>query len=176
MDAALADVSQAFCTYCGYPPMGRWRSLAHRVCNRCGLGMVLRAPPGLQPRLNEPFVIVDARLRLQAVSHRAEATLMIDEPAAIDVPLVELLACRTDRDRIDLAALVQRAVGGSRLGTPRVELRTTGDPAIEVVARVSACGPPPAALLILTPLGRPRARRSERARPRAAVADHGLAG
>ena len=24
---ARADLSRAFCSYCGYPPMGRWRSL-----------------------------------------------------------------------------------------------------------------------------------------------------
>jgi hypothetical protein len=69
---ARADLSRAFCSYCGYPPMGRWRSL---------------------------------------------------------------------------------------------------DPSIEVVARVAGCGPPPAAVLILTPLRPSRTRRSERAQRRAAVVD-----
>ena len=72
MHAARADLSRAFCSYCVYPPMGRWRSL---------------------------------------------------------------------------------------------------DPSIEVVARVAGCGPPPAAVLILTPLRTSRMRRSERARRRAAFAD-----
>jgi hypothetical protein len=44
--ASRADLSPAFCSYCGYPPLGRWRSLAHRVCMRCEMGTVLRAPPG----------------------------------------------------------------------------------------------------------------------------------
>ena len=73
MHASHAELSQAFCSHCGYPPIGRWRSLTHRVCMRCEMGMVLRAPPGLAPRFYEPFVIVDADLRLQAVSRRAEA-------------------------------------------------------------------------------------------------------
>jgi hypothetical protein len=89
MHATRADLSQAFCSYCGYPPMGRWRSLAHRVCMRCEMGMVLRAPPGLAPRFYEPFVIVDLRLRLEAVSHHAEGMLKVDEPAAVGVPLAD---------------------------------------------------------------------------------------
>ncbi len=175
MYASRADLSQAFCSYCGYPPMGRWRSLAHRVCRRCEMGTVLRAPLGLAPRFFEPFVIVDASLRLQAVSHHAEGLLKVDEPTAVDVPLAELLVCRTDQDQIDLAGLVARAVSGSRLAA-RVELRTIGDPPIEVVARVAGCGAPPAAVLILTPLRTPRSRRSHRAQRWAAVADRSLAG
>ena len=174
MHAARADLSRAFCSYCGYPPVGRWRSLAHRVCTRCKLGTVLHAPLGLHPRFYEPFVIVDARLRLQAVSRRAAVLLMVDEPAAVDVPLAEFLVCRTDQDHIDLAGLVQHAVGGSRLAN-RVELRTVGDPASDVVARVAGCGPPPGAVLILTPLIISRTRRSRRAQRRAAAADRSLA-
>jgi hypothetical protein len=155
--------------------MGRWQSLAHRVCMRCELGTVLRAPPGLQPRFYEPFVIVDPGLRIHAISHHAEVMLMIDEPAAAGIPLAELLVCRPGRDQIDLAGLVQRAIGGSRLATG-VELRTVRDPAIEVVARVTCCGPPAAALLILTPLRTPRARRPDRAQRRVAVAGGSLAG
>ena len=175
MHASRADLSQAFCSYCGFPPMGRWRSFAHRVCMRCQMGMVLRAPPGLAPRFYEPFVIVDLRLRLQAVSHHAEGMLKIDEPTAVDVPLEEFLVCRNVQDQIDLPGLVGSAVSGSRLAA-RVELRTAVDPPIEVVARVAGCGAPPAAVLILTPLRTPRTRRSARPRPRAAVADPSLSG
>ena len=175
MHASHAELSQAFCSHCGYPPIGRWRSLTHRVCMRCEMGMVLRAPPGLAPRFYEPFVIVDADLRLQAVSRRAEVILKVDEPAAVDVPLAEVLVCRTDQDQIDLAALVARVVSGSRLAT-RVELRTVGDPAIEVVGRLAGCGRPPAAILILTPLRTPRPRRRDGVRRRAAVGDRSRAG
>jgi hypothetical protein len=175
MYASRANLSEPFCGYCGYPPMGRWRSLAHRVCTRCEMGMVLCAPSGLEPRFHEPFVIVDQYLRLAAVSRQAEDMLRVDERAAVDVPLAEFLVCRTDQDQIDLASLVRRAVGGSRVATS-VELRTVSDPAIEVVARVAACGPPPAAVLILTPPKTPRTRRSERARRRARVAEPSFVG
>jgi hypothetical protein len=172
MHESRADLSQAFCSYCGYPPMGRWRSLAHRVCMRCEMGTVLRAPPGLQPRFYEPFVVVDARLRVQAVSHHTEAVLKVEEPAVIDAPLTELLMCRTDQDQIDLAGAVGRALAGATLPT-RVALRAARDPAIELVARVAACGPPPAGLLILTPLRTPRTRRSPGPQRWATVGDRG---
>lgn len=175
MQAARADLSEAFCSYCGYPPIGRWRSLAHRVCTRCEMGTVLLALPGLQPRFYEPFVIVDPCLRLQAVSRHAEVMLMVDEPVAVDLPLAEFLVCRTDQDQIDLAGLVQRAVDGARLAA-RVQLRTVDDPTIAVLARVAGCGPPPAAVLILTPLRTPRTQRSAHAQRNAAVADPSLAG
>ncbi len=165
MHAARADLSRAFCSYCGYPPMGRWRSLAHRVCMRCEMGTVLHAPPGLQPRFYEPFVIVDTHLRLQAVSRRAEVLLMVDEPAAVDVALAEFLVCRADQDHVDLADVVQYTVDGSRFATS-VELRTVGDPGIDVVARVAGCGPPAAAVVILTPLRASRTRRSGSAHSR----------
>jgi hypothetical protein len=97
MHVPRADLSPAFCSYCGYPPIGDWRSLALRVCMRCEMGTVLQTPPGLQPRFYEPFVIVDASLRLQAVSRRAEVILKVDEPAAVDVPIAEFLVCRPPR-------------------------------------------------------------------------------
>ena len=127
---------------------------------RCEMGTVLRTPPGLQPRCYEPFVIVDPRLRIQAISHHAEVMLSV---------------CRPSRDQPDFAGLVQRAVGGSRLAA-RAELYTVRDPGIEVVARIACCGPPAAAVLILTPLRTPRARRPERAQRSVAVAEGSLAG
>jgi hypothetical protein len=124
----------------------------------------------LHPRLYEPFVIVDTRLRVQAVSHHTEALLKVEEPAVIDVPLAELLMCPTDQDQIDLAGSAGRALAGAMLPT-RVQLRAVRDPTIELVARVAACGPPPAGLVILTPLRTPRTRRSPGSQRRATVGD-----
>jgi hypothetical protein len=81
---------------------------------RCRLGMVLRAPP--EARSDGPFVIVDERLTVQAVSRQAEVVLLVDEPAAVGV-----------------------------------SLRTVGDPEIPLVARLSGCGPPSGALVVLKP-------------------------
>jgi hypothetical protein len=72
LHTSRADLSNAFSSYCGYPPMGRWRDCAHRVCMRCQMGVVLRAPEGAEPRHDDPFLIVDRELAVQAVSRNAE--------------------------------------------------------------------------------------------------------
>jgi hypothetical protein len=157
LNGSHADLSQAFCSYCGYPPMGRWRFRAHRVCMRCGVGTVLRAPEGSQPRFDDPFLIVDEQLRLRAVSRHAEVVLMVREPAAINAPLEDfLISDNGDRGHImHLAGLVEDAIAGST-EPAFVEMRTVSDPVIAVVARIAGCGPPPAALVTLIPVA-PRA-------------------
>ncbi len=147
-----ADLSHAFCSYCGYPPMGPWRVRAHRVCMRCQMGVVLKAPPGAAPRYDDPFVIVDRQLAVQAVSRHAEAALSVEEPVGLDAPLEEFLICNDGgHDRVELAALVELAFAGAEPST-RLELRTVANPEIRLQGRLTSCGPPPAALLILTPL------------------------
>ncbi len=147
-----ADLSRAFCSYCGYPPMGPWRVRAHRVCMRCYMGVVLKAPPGAEPRYDDLFVIVDRRLSVQAVSRLAEAALSVEEPAGLNAPLEELLICNNgDHDRGELAALVELAFAGAEPSN-RLELRAVANPETRLQGRITSCGPPLGALLILTPL------------------------
>lgn len=111
--ASRADLSRAFCSYCGYPPMGRRRDRAHRVCMRCQMGVVLRAPEGAEPRHDDPFLIVNRELAVQAVSRNAELVLSIDEPASLGFPLEQfLICCNGDRDGDKLAQLVEAAFAG----------------------------------------------------------------
>jgi hypothetical protein len=147
--ASRADLSEAFCSYCGYPPMGPWRLRAHRVCMRCQMGVILRALPNAQPRFDEPFLIVDERLIVQAISHRAELLLMVNEPDGFGVHLEEfLVSANGDADGLALALMAEQAIAGD--ATPgSLELRTVRDRAICHVGRVVGCRPPPAALVIL---------------------------
>ncbi len=164
-----ADLSHAFCSYCGYPPMGPWRLRAHRVCMRCQMGVVLKAPAGAEPHYDDPFVIVDRQLAVQAVSRHAELALSVEEPGGLHAPLEEFLLCTNgDQDRDELAALVELAFAGAEPSI-RLELRTVANPEIRLQGRVTSCGPPLGALLILTPLavhataspsGRPRTNRN----------------
>lgn len=132
--------------------MGPWRVRAHRVCMRCPMGVVLRPPAGAQPRYNDPFVIVDRQLAVQAVSRHAEVALSVEEPAGLDAPLEELLICDNgEHDRGELAALVELVFAGAEPSN-RLELRTVANPEILLEGRVTSCGPPPGALLILTPV------------------------
>ncbi len=152
--ASRADLSHAFCSYCGYPPMGPWRVRAHRVCMRCQMGVVLQAPDGAEPRHDDPFVIVDRQLAVQAVSRHAELALSIEEPAGLDAPLEEFLICNNGgHDRGELAALVELVFAGVE-PSDRLELCAVAKPEIRLQGRVTSCGPPPGALLILTPPGR----------------------
>ena len=160
--ASRADLSHAFCSYCGYPPMGPWRVRAHRVCMRCQMGVVLQAPAGAGPRYDDPFVIVNRQLALQAVSRHAEMALSIEEPAGLDAPLEAFLICNNGgHDRGELAALVELAFAGAEPSN-RLELRTVANPEIRLQGRVTSCGPPRGALLILTPLAVPAATSSNR--------------
>ncbi len=150
--APRADLSQAFCSYCGYPPIGLSPASAHRVCMRCEMGVVLQAPAGLGPRHDDPFVIVDRQVAVQAVSRHAEVALSIEEPAGLDAPLEDFLICNNgDHDRGELTALVELVFAGAE-PSKRLELRAVANPELRLQGRVTSCGPPLGALLVLTPL------------------------
>ncbi len=116
------------------------------------MGVVLQAPSGTEPRHDDPFVIIDRQLAVQAVSRRAEVALSIDERARLDAPLEEFLICNNGgHDAGELAALVDLAFAGAQ-PSDTLELRTVANPEIRLQGRVTTCGPPRAALLVLTPL------------------------
>jgi hypothetical protein len=109
--------------------------------------MMLVAPAQAGPRRRDPFVIVDQNLTVQAVSRQAEMVLSVDEPAGVNIPLDEFLI--PAKGEAELARLVALAIG-RRQPSERLELYKVGDPALRFFARVSSCGPPPAALLVLS--------------------------
>ena len=116
------------------------------------MGVVLRAPAGAEPRHGAPFLIVDRQLAVQAVSRRAEIVLSVDEPAGVGIPLEELLICDNGHcDNGEVAALVKLAMAGAE-PSKRLELRPVANPGIRLRGRFTRCGPPRAALLVLTPL------------------------
>jgi hypothetical protein len=116
------------------------------------MGVVLRAPSGAGPRYDAPFLIVDRQLVVQAVSRYAEVALSIEEPAGLGTPLEKFLICNNGgHDQGKLAALVELAFAGAEPSTT-LELRTVANPEIRLQARITSCGPPQGALLMLTPL------------------------
>jgi hypothetical protein len=151
LHASRSDLSHAFCSYCGYPPMGPWRVRAHRVCMRCQMGVVLRAPAGTEPPHDAPFLILDQQLAIQAVSRRAEIVLSVDEPAGVGIPLEELLIFDNGHCDDEVALAIERAMAGAGSSMP-FDLCAVANPEIRLRGRVTRCGPPQAALLVLTPL------------------------
>jgi hypothetical protein len=113
--------SGAFCSYCGHPPQNGAGG-EHRVCGRCGQGVILRTAQDTAVRPGEPFVIVDRGLVVQAVSRKAEGVLAVDEPAAVGCPLDEFLVTG---DSDGLAPLLARATDQAD-GAGTIELRTVG--------------------------------------------------
>jgi hypothetical protein len=116
------------------------------------MGVVLRAPPGAEPHHDEPFLILDRHLAIQAVSRNAEVLLSVDEPAGIGTPLEELLMFENGHgDNGEVARLAELAIAGAE-PSDRLELHAVANPEIRLRGRVTRCGPPTAALLVLTPL------------------------
>jgi hypothetical protein len=153
-----AELREPFCSYCGHPPVTP-RQHHNRVCERCRLGMVLRAPTGCAPRADEPFLIIDDGLTVQAISERAERLLRIEEPDSVRMPLTEFLeAGDIAPGQIELG--VALAVRGGQPET--VELRRVDQPEQRFHARITSCGSPAAALVVLAPV---RADRRSRRQP-----------
>jgi hypothetical protein len=157
--ASLSPVQlcDPFCSYCGRPPGAGDRG-GSRVCGRCHLGMVLRAPAGEAPKIRDPFLIVDEDLIVRAISQRAEIALGVREPEYVDAALDLLLQPASGiADPLDLALLVRLAVAASPI-PDKFELRAADPARPGFCARVTTCGPPPAALLVLAPLSDPASR------------------
>ncbi len=176
VDTAVPDTAEThwFCGYCGTgatcispPPMSR-------VCEHCAAGLLLEAPADVAPDCNDPFLVVDARLTVQAVSRRAEQIFGVVEADVTDQPITELL---TDADvEIDdsnsfAAALLSAALDDQ--GRHSTFVRPRDAYGIRIRARISHCGPPRAALIVLEtpgPSSGPRLHLVQSEQPRAAQA------
>jgi PAS domain-containing protein len=140
----------AFCGHCGRPPAEGEEPTATRVCRRCGLGLVLQAPRALVPQANEPFLVVDSRLTVCAVSRRAEDLLGLPETEAVNRHVAEFLTtAQADTPTTEnlLAQLVVAATSDEDAHT--VIVRPTGEFGVRYRARIGPCGPPRAALVVL---------------------------
>jgi hypothetical protein len=143
-----------FCSRCGHPsedPPGR-PELRKRVCERCGMGMVLTCPRDALPGEAAAFLILDYELRVSAVSEGGEKYFGKEE-ALIGAHLLEVLTSPLGDDQLarNTGLATQRpcdplvmpvrllSLDASRVGT--------------LAARIATCGPPRAALLTVEPSG-----------------------
>jgi len=124
---------------------------ACRVCGVCGFGLLLQAAADEAPGPESPFLVVDASFAVQAVSKPAESFLGITEQRAVNRHVTELLipADCSSGASADLALAISIAARGDGPAiTARVSRASTfGE---RVRARISPCGPPPAALIVLS--------------------------
>jgi hypothetical protein len=120
-----------FCSHCGALSDENSR----RVCDSCGLGVVLTCARGLL-RPGAPFLVVKSDLRVSAVSAAVEP-LLGDDP--VGKPLLELVSG-------DPA--LPRWVGRAAMGSRRVTTVALRRGTRRIDARIGACGDPPAALIV----------------------------
>ncbi|MEA2179577.1 MAG: hypothetical protein QOG77_2874 [Solirubrobacteraceae bacterium] len=141
---------EAFCGHCGRPPEVTVAEPASRVCRRCGLGLVLQAPKGVAPQAGEPFLVVDSRLEVCAVSRKAEDLLGVPETRAVNRKVTEFLTpaeAETSGPEDLLTQLVVAATSQEDAHT--VVVRPVGEFGVRYRARIGPCGPPRAALVVL---------------------------
>ncbi len=140
-----------FCGHCAAPaPSGEPPAPNARVCRNCGLGLLLEAREDSAPGPNDAFLVVDSSLRVHALSQQAEALLGVREDHVVNQPLAELLAPADveGSGRGDVAAAVADAVGSSDRPSYSF-VRPWNTYGVRVRARIVACGPPRAALIVL---------------------------
>jgi hypothetical protein len=119
------------------------------VCRKCGLGLLLRTSASAAPTPADAFLIVDRSLSVQAVSARAEHKLGVNEGQVVNRHVTELLIPGdAEAPGPGLAAAIVRAAGGDEAAT-EVVVRPGSTFGVRLRATVAACGPPPAALLVL---------------------------
>lgn len=148
-DRGLEVVS--FCGHCAMAPEPVRHAPPSRVCGHCGLGLVLQASADLAPRHDEPFLVIDNTLSVCAVSAAAEELLDIDETDAVNKHIADFLvpADANAPSAENLLALLVEVAGGS--GEPRRTIvRPRQEFGVRFKARIGPCGPPHAALLVLS--------------------------
>src|SRR5215211_1309958 len=144
-----ADVQ--FCGHCGRAAAVDIAQPASRVCGRCELGLLIGAPPELAPGPGDPFLLVDSTLTVCGTSRLAEDLLGVVETDAVNRHINELLvpADAEVSGPGDLVNLLVHAARGEG-DVHDVVLRPTTEFGIRYFARIGPCGPPRAALLVLS--------------------------
>jgi exopolysaccharide biosynthesis polyprenyl glycosylphosphotransferase len=114
------------------------------------LGLLLEARSDAVPERNHAFVVVDSSLAVQAVSRAAELALGVRETEAVNRPVTEFLSPADAEAEPPgrLAASIVAAVNGDD-SIRRVFVRPAITSGVRLRARIAACGPPRAALLLL---------------------------
>lgn len=148
-DRGLDVVS--FCGHCAMHPQAAAGDPPSRVCGHCGLGLVLQASTDVAPRRDEPFLVIDTTLSVCAVSAAAEELLGIDETTAVNKHIADFLvpADANAPSAENLLALLVSVAGGAG-ETRTTVVRPRQEFGVRFKARIGPCGPPDAALLVLS--------------------------
>jgi hypothetical protein len=139
-----------FCGHCSAPAPGDDPPApAARVCQECGLGLLLETRADSVPSPDDAFLVIDDSLRVQALSRHAESLLAVSEEAAVNQPVAGLLvpADAEGSEPGRFANAVARALGDE--DPAQIFVRPWNTFGVRLRARISPCGPPRAALVVL---------------------------
>jgi hypothetical protein len=152
--SAIADRIR-FCSRCGV--IREERELAfsppdlERVCNDCGMGVMLNAGRDALPTGGMAFLIVTEDLRISAVSEAAERIFGCETDL---LGSMLFMAMTSPLGLEELALRIARAARGDRdIVLVPIELERGARPSFRhLEARVAHCGPPRGALVAIEPL------------------------
>lgn len=154
--SALAERSPRvrFCSRCGEaaqaPSRAERNPARPRVCQGCGMGLLLTCLREALPGAGAAFLIVTAELRVSAVSDSAELILG-GEDELLGTPLGELLESPLGAEHLGRAAARAALRSREPVVLPALGVAERSRGAGMLAARVSTCGPPRAALVTLEP-------------------------
>ncbi len=111
--------------------------------------MLLTAGADLAPAPGAAFIVIDSSMSVCAVSGAAETLLAVSETDAVNRHLTELVvpADAEASGPQNLAVAVTWAARGEE-GAQAVTIRPANTFGVRIRARIGACGPPSAALLV----------------------------
>jgi hypothetical protein len=141
-----------FCSRCGQPSEDPPRGVRSgpRVCDHCGMGLMLTCSRDALPGTGAAFAIVTFELALSAVSESGER-IFGPERELVGAHLLDMITSPVGD--VQLARAVGRAA--QRASEPVVmPVRLRSERASQVgtmAARIATCGPPRAALLTVEP-------------------------
>jgi len=142
----------AFCGHCGARPEHFPGTDAHsRVCQECQLGLLLETSADVAPALGDPFVVINGSLVVCALSENAEQLLGVGETEAVNHHIGEFLMPADVEARGQdnlIGAILAAAVGDGEPQT--VVVRPTDEFGVRLWVKIGSCGPPRAALLVLS--------------------------
>ena len=141
-----------FCSRCGrfagnrgWRPEGVWHD---RVCETCGMGVLLSCDPTALKAPRASFLVVTGELRVSAVSEAAER-LFGGKHSMVGTSLLEWVSSPLGEGelarRVAWSAWAFRPPAGLPLVARRRPARDLGT----LSARVATCGPPRAALVVI---------------------------
>lgn len=141
-----------FCGNCAAPSPNAAPPAPHaRVCSSCGLGLLLETRQDAIPSDRDAFLVVDSSLLIQAMSQEAQRFLGLSEQEAVNKPIAALLvpADAEAQGPTGFAAAVAQAADGQDPETSRRVVRPWNTFGVRMRARITTCGPPRAALIVL---------------------------